>query len=172
MSLHNSREQNLRQRPRRHSLAQDDVQPNEAPYHFDDFIPSMVSGELFLRSTPQLFDWDQDDHLAGCSAPTTHHPSGGLLTNISTDLQNLLLGSTDASFQPEDEGNSILLRARREQRSVRLERVRYLEALKRTMACMVAAKLSAVGKSTSRYRGRCRECRARLETKLSSLMLR
>lgn len=136
--------------------------------------PFMVSGELFLRSTPQLFESETGGDLAGCSTSRmTSHPSAGLLAGVSADLKDTLLRTTDQLTVGNWDSDRVLLsRARREQRSARLERICQLETSKRSVACKVEANLGRVRKSVNGFRRSCGESLARLDTRLGSLVLR
>lgn len=151
------------------------IQPKKLPSHSLRYgSPFMVSGELFVRSTPQLFYRDIDKDSAQCSSSAkTTHPSRGLLSGVSTELRDLLLCSLDTSHAEHGDGDArILSLASGEQNSSRLRRVQQLEVSKRAAACMSEARLSLVRKSANRLRRDRAGVLARLDLRLSSLVLR
>lgn len=184
--------------------------------------PFLVSGELFLRSTPQLFDKNIQKYTAASktSSPSittpssvahdlprrrrpragavprasnkgpvtardhdeARHPSAGLLGGVSVDLRELLLCHPDlhsssnrasgAAAGKTGTAAGLVTQARRERRLARTERIKQLKTSKTIAACMAVARLSTAQKAANGFRKGCDECRARLDTRLGSLVLR
>lgn len=79
--------------------------------------PFLVSGELFLRSTPQLFVASEDpcnniiqqqqhQQQLQQQQKKPRHPSAGLLAGLSGDLRDLLLCYPDFHHNPREDARS------------------------------------------------------------------
>lgn len=138
----------------------------------------------------------------GATNATTDHPSAGLLAGLSGDLRSLLLchpdletfdnaenghpaaggregetvqaspAATTAEDRPSPGLQVLVSSARRERRSARLARIEHLKASRTIAACMATTRLIAVQKAVAEFKGGCDDGRARLDTRLGSLVLR
>lgn len=120
----------------------------------------------------------------------TSHPSAGLLSGLSRDIRDLLLCHPDLranegtccayDLTEEVQGrrenphglSDLVARARRERRTVRLERIGHLKTSKAIAGCMAARRSSVAQKAVEEFRRECTERRMRLDARLASLILR
>lgn len=126
---------------------------------------------------------------AGC------HPSAGLLADLSGDLRDLLLCHPDlvnseaggdhpvsaegvesrtlAEAREDRPSLRVLVSsARRERRTARLERIEHLKTSRTIAGCMATTRLIAVQQAVADFKRGCDDGRARLDTRLGSLVLR
>ncbi|CAM9460298.1 unnamed protein product, partial [Discosporangium mesarthrocarpum] len=141
-------------------------------------IPFLVSGELFVRSTPELFR----PPTAVNSLPSQHdcygkisevqHPSTGMLADSSEDFQQLILGHEGSEGRVTGKEARIVSSAWREQRAMRLQRIDNLRASKRRAVAAAKIRLGAVKDAVDGFRRGHEACARKLDTQLCKLVLR
>lgn len=123
------------------------------------------------------------------------HPSAGLLSGLSGDLRDLLLCHPDLENNEAGGGHpvaadglesqsqaearedrpslrALVSSARRERRSARSERIEHLKTSRTIAGCMATTRMIAIQKAVADFKRGCDDGRARLDTRLGSLVLR
>ncbi|CAM9248460.1 unnamed protein product [Choristocarpus tenellus] len=138
----------------------------------------MISGELFVRSTPELFEKPgETGTLPSYPRDETDFDSRmeagvGMLAGASKEFRQLILGHQGCGEGVIGEEVSVVSRAWREQRAMRLQRIEGLIASKQRASSGVKIRLNAVRKAADGLRRGQEACARRLDTQLCRLVLR